>query len=346
MATIQLQLRRGTTADINAMTPAAGETLVDTTRNSLVVGDGALAGGYPIARQSDLNAGSEDAVLTPAAIGADTNNYAPAGADKAAMLRLSTSGSFKVTGFASGLVDGRFVKIHNVGANALTLTHEDAGSTAANRFKIPGGNLALAADAAATFQYDATTARWRCVSLQTAVSVMTTRGDLDYRGASVVQRLAIGTANQFLGTDGTDPIWKDPVPTVHLYHATTSALAPNTTVYGNDGSSSLLQRFIVPTGKTLKILGAEFAWDTDATAGTRNLSCFIRANGSTNTDVVTFSTAATSSSGQVAATGTLASPLVSYSAGDLLQIGIENKVTSGANMNTGNKRIHAWGVLV
>lgn len=42
------QLRRGSTLLIDAMTPAAGEALEDTTKRTIVVGDGALAGGYPL----------------------------------------------------------------------------------------------------------------------------------------------------------------------------------------------------------------------------------------------------------------------------------------------------------
>lgn len=36
----------------------------------------------------------------------------------------------------------------------------------------------------------------------------TTRGDLIARGAAALGRLGIGTAGQYLGTDGTDPIWR------------------------------------------------------------------------------------------------------------------------------------------
>jgi|SRR6185437_11260243 len=42
---IQFQLRRGTTAQIAAITPAAGEILYDTTLGALVTGDGATVGG-------------------------------------------------------------------------------------------------------------------------------------------------------------------------------------------------------------------------------------------------------------------------------------------------------------
>lgn len=41
----QLQLRRDTTANVAAITPAQGEPLYDVTRKALVLGDGATAGG-------------------------------------------------------------------------------------------------------------------------------------------------------------------------------------------------------------------------------------------------------------------------------------------------------------
>ena len=46
----QLQLRRGTAAQIAANTPAAGEVWVDTDHNRLVVGDGSTLGGSPCRR--------------------------------------------------------------------------------------------------------------------------------------------------------------------------------------------------------------------------------------------------------------------------------------------------------
>jgi hypothetical protein len=45
MTTTQLQLRRDTTANIDAITPAQGEPLYDVTRHALVLGDGATVGG-------------------------------------------------------------------------------------------------------------------------------------------------------------------------------------------------------------------------------------------------------------------------------------------------------------
>jgi len=50
-----VRFRRGTTAEHATFTGAAGEMTVDTTKNTLVVHDGATAGGVPLARASDLS---------------------------------------------------------------------------------------------------------------------------------------------------------------------------------------------------------------------------------------------------------------------------------------------------
>lgn len=46
MTTTQHQLRRDTTANIGAITPAQGEPVFDVSRNALTIGDGAQAGGH------------------------------------------------------------------------------------------------------------------------------------------------------------------------------------------------------------------------------------------------------------------------------------------------------------
>lgn len=53
MATTQTQLRRGTNAQVNAMTPAEGEVVVDMTNDRLCLGDGTRQGGFPIPNFSD-----------------------------------------------------------------------------------------------------------------------------------------------------------------------------------------------------------------------------------------------------------------------------------------------------
>ena len=73
----QLQLRRGTAAQVAAFTGAQGEVVVDTTNNRLVLQDGATAGGIPIAKLSEAGGVSGGSVsLTALGIGtaADPTN--------------------------------------------------------------------------------------------------------------------------------------------------------------------------------------------------------------------------------------------------------------------------------
>lgn len=50
----QLQLRRGTTTQHSTFTGAVGEVTVDTDKDTLVVHDGATAGGHPVAKEADV----------------------------------------------------------------------------------------------------------------------------------------------------------------------------------------------------------------------------------------------------------------------------------------------------
>jgi|TARA_B100000035_G_scaffold295247_1_gene286171 RNase P/RNase MRP subunit p29 len=54
--TTQVQFRRGTTLQHETFTGAEGEITVDTDKNTLVVHDGSLAGGYEVASKRLLMA--------------------------------------------------------------------------------------------------------------------------------------------------------------------------------------------------------------------------------------------------------------------------------------------------
>ena len=58
-----IQLRRGTTAEHSTFTGLVGEVTVDTTKDTLVVHDGSTAGGYPLAKASDVSASGFDPFL-------------------------------------------------------------------------------------------------------------------------------------------------------------------------------------------------------------------------------------------------------------------------------------------
>lgn len=128
------------------------------------------AGGNGITRLRDNGASNGSCIQTPcysaSSIGASQNNYNPGGRSR--IQRWTAGGAFNVTGltFATAGVDGEDHVIINVGANNITLTHEDAASTAANRFNCTtAANIVLSANQMAWAIYDNTTQRWRVTKL-------------------------------------------------------------------------------------------------------------------------------------------------------------------------------------
>jgi hypothetical protein len=101
--------------------------------------------------------------ISPSAITANQNDYAPTGLASATVLRLASDASRNITGLTGG-ADGRVLKLMNVGSNPLVLKNQDAASTAANRFAI-GSDITLAADQAVSLIYDSTSQRWRAGGL-------------------------------------------------------------------------------------------------------------------------------------------------------------------------------------
>lgn len=101
-------------------------------------------------------------VLSPAQIVANTNDYAPG---RANVYRVTTDASRNITGLVAG-TSGEVRYLISVGTNDIVLTHEDALSTAANRFLCQGAaNVTLVDNEAVLLLYDATTARWRVFKL-------------------------------------------------------------------------------------------------------------------------------------------------------------------------------------
>ena len=61
------------------------------------------------------------------------------------------------------------------------------------------------------------------------VTLLTTRGDLIYRNATVPARLAIGAAGRYLRSDGTDPSWAVPLWSDLAYSGLTTGQVPRAT---------------------------------------------------------------------------------------------------------------------
>jgi hypothetical protein len=107
---------------------------------------------------------------TPAAITANQNDYVLTGS---AFQRLNCTTAADITGIApptgGAHVDGRMIRLVSVGAETVTLKHNDSDSAAANRIYMSSGNhLALAVNEWADLVYDSTdngsgAAGWRVV---------------------------------------------------------------------------------------------------------------------------------------------------------------------------------------
>ncbi len=63
MPAFAIQLRRGTTAQHASFTGLVGEVTVDTDKDTIVVHDGVTAGGYPLAKASEVAGGGLDPFL-------------------------------------------------------------------------------------------------------------------------------------------------------------------------------------------------------------------------------------------------------------------------------------------
>lgn len=96
---------------------------------------------------------------TPAQVTANQNDYAPGGTSL--FQRWSTDASRNITGLSLSQVDGQIHVVINVGSNNMVLQHQNASSTAANRFlNSTGADITLSATQAADLIYDGTQSRW------------------------------------------------------------------------------------------------------------------------------------------------------------------------------------------
>jgi hypothetical protein len=119
----------------------------------------------PSAHASTHQTGGADAVasvvVTPSSLTADQNDWAIGTGD---IFRVAGAAARNITGIAAG-TSGMAVLLVNVGTFALTLKHQNASSSAANRITVPwAGDCVLAANGGAVvLVYDSTSSTWRVV---------------------------------------------------------------------------------------------------------------------------------------------------------------------------------------
>jgi hypothetical protein len=116
----------------------------------------------------DINGDLAHRATTPATFNTNQNDFSTSGTS---FIRLESTGvgGNNVTGFADGS-DGKRLVVTNVGSNVVTLTNEDAGSSAANRMILysPGAgstaDYSLVTNDVVELIYDSTTQRWRKIN--------------------------------------------------------------------------------------------------------------------------------------------------------------------------------------
>jgi hypothetical protein len=151
-------------AEIGRCTSKSGDTLTITRGSparSIVVGDQIMAG--LVAKSlTDIEAAITPVVQTTTSTGTQNDFALTADCD---VLRCNNATLLTLTGFAAGF-DGQRVVIVSIGAGQVDLSHQAAGSTAANRlinFATSASTSLAAGSGTAEIEYDATTARWRLI---------------------------------------------------------------------------------------------------------------------------------------------------------------------------------------
>jgi hypothetical protein len=98
-------------------------------------------------------------VISPTSLSVDQDDYTPTNLSTATVIRQAASADVNITGLTGG-VSGRIIVLTNISAFTITLTNEDVGSTAANRFLF-GDFIRLFPEDSLILQYDGTSSRWR-----------------------------------------------------------------------------------------------------------------------------------------------------------------------------------------
>jgi len=100
------------------------------------------------------------AVISPAQLVANTNDWQPTDYATCGRIRFSTDASRDITGIVA-LTDGVRITLQNIGAFNAVLKH-DVTSTAANRFYCPNSaDLTLRPNGSVVIEYDSASSRWR-----------------------------------------------------------------------------------------------------------------------------------------------------------------------------------------
>ncbi len=152
------------------------------------------------------------------------------------IVRANTSGATTITGRVAAAFGGRQQYIQNVGVANITITNQDAGSAAANRFITPSGtSITIVPGGVMHFYYDIVLARWIVDYVSTSASATGTTNTI----AAFTSGSTLGNSLAPLTDDGT-------TFAVNTNKFTVTEANGNTSVAGTLGSTG---NFAVNTNK-------------------------------------------------------------------------------------------------
>jgi fibronectin-binding autotransporter adhesin len=145
------------------------------------------------------------------AVAAGTN-FATTGTVNAAsftgsFIRFTGTGTMTLNGI-TGTADGRIITLVNTTANAITINHDNAGASAAERILTnTAAAVTLNQNQSASFQYDSTTQRWRMLATNVdgAGAGVTSIGVLDSQTKSANGAVISGNSLVLQTADGSNP---------------------------------------------------------------------------------------------------------------------------------------------
>lgn len=147
-------------------------------------------------------------------------------------------------GFLSRTGAGAFsVRTFQAGSSKLSITNP-TGSGGDPSFDVVESNLTLDNLGGILGIAKGGTGQTTANAAFSALSPVTSRGDLIYRDATTNARLPIGSASQFMGTDGVDPLWRTLGGDASLSGASLVLATVNSNV-GSFGSATQVGQFTV-----------------------------------------------------------------------------------------------------
>lgn len=206
-------------------------------------------------------------IISPSSISGTTNDWAPTGLSTADEIRIDASATSTLTGLTGGAA-GRQIILKNVSNENVTFSHDDAGSTAANRFSIPAADnwLTIAGRGEGVIlRYSGAASRWEMIGHTTFPRIYVV-------GAATLNTASVGstfTAQGVSTFETTTNLGDAEADQINLYGKpygrgsapSLSSCGTSPSIAGNDKSGRITTGTGTPTSCTLTF---NSAWDTNA----------------------------------------------------------------------------------